>query len=233
VLEDIVTTPTTDPVRPPQGGTRLLLNPGEKTPFSAVRETDCRTALTRGLKEYIEQLHGVAPGGREVVFKQVLQTWAEPEVPARFPSACIYGSVDGTYDASRFTPGVNKNQRIPEPDGRFLMQLAEYVSDLSVEVWCTDPMERMDFAMFMEDAFNPTDFMFGFRLVLPHYFNARASFEMKSLSYADTEEEAKRRYRRAVFTLEGRVPLIKLVGFPLAQPETRLTVVDSGGNPDP
>lgn len=229
-----MTTPATEPVRPPQGATRLLLNAAEKTDFSAVRETDCRTALTRGLKEYVEQLSGIAPGGREVVFKQVLQTWAEPETPSRFPSAVVYGTVDGTYDASRFTPGVNAKHRIPAPDGRYLMQMAEYVTDLSLEVWCTDPAERADFAMFLEDALNPTDFMYGFRLVLPHYFNARASFEMKALAYADTEEEAKRRYRRAVFTLEGRVPLIKLVGFPLAKPEKRLDVVDSSsGNPDP
>ena len=228
-----MSTPPTDPVRPPQGLTRLLLDPAEKTEFTANKETDCRTALTRGLKEYIEQMRGAAPGGREIIFKQVLQTWAEPELPARYPSAIVYGMVEGTYDASRFTPGVSAGHRIPEPDGRFLMQMAEYVADLTLEVWCTDPNERMDFAMFLEDALNPTDFMYGFRLVLPHYFNARASFEMKALAYADTEEEAKRRYRRAVFTLEGRVPLIKLVGIPLAIPQHRLDVVESTDVSDP
>lgn len=233
MVEDPVTTPATDPVRPPQGATRLLLDPTEKEAFTQVRETDCRTAMTRGLKEYMEQLRSSALGGREVAFKSVLQTWAEPEKPARYPSAIVYGSTDGTYDASRFTPGVNAAHRIAPPDGRYLMQLAEYVSDLTVELWCTDPNERVNLSMLLEDAFNPTDWMYGFRLCLPHYFSARATFEMKSLAYADTEEEAKRRYRRAVFTLEGRVPLIKLVGIPPARPESRLDVVDSTGTLEP
>lgn len=216
-----MTTPSTDPVRPPQGGSYLLTDPNAKVPWTSTRLTDCRTALTRGVAEYMEQLRMVATGGREVAFKQVLQTWAEPELPAKYPSALVYGA-SGEYDASSFTPGINKNMKVQ--DGRFIVQLAEYVAPLTVEIWSTDPKERVNLVMLCEDAFNPTDFMFGFRLVLPHYFNSRATFEMKSLSYVDTEEEAKRRYRRAVFTLEGRVPLIKLATFPLARPEARVDV---------
>lgn len=221
-----MTTPTTDPVRPPQGATRVLLDPNEKTVWTANRETDCRTALTRGVKEYIEQLRMVALGGREALFKQVLQTWAEPEMPAKYPSAIVYGA-EGKYDASAFTPGINAKMRVP--DGRFIAQLAEYVATLTVEIWSTDPQERVNLVMLLEDAFNPTDFMFGFRLALPHYFNAKGTFEMTALAYQDTEEEAKRRYRRAVFTLEGRVPLIRLASFPLAKAEAQVDVVDSAG----
>lgn len=228
-----MTTPSTDALHPPQGATRLILQPDERTTFTANRETDCRIALCRGLKEYVEQLSKIAIGGREVYCKRVFEQWAEAEVPARFPSAAIYSTSSCDYDASRFTPGVNPAHRLTMPDGRYLMQMAEFVAELSVDVWCTDPIERASIAIMLEDAFNPVDWMYGFRLLLPHYFNVRASFEMKAQTYIDTEEEAKRRHRRVVFTLEGRCPLIRLASFPMAIPQHHLDVVESINASDP
>jgi hypothetical protein len=65
----------------------------------------------------------------------------------------------------------------------------------------------------VEDAMVPVDWRYGPLLELPHYFNSRASFEKLSMSYDDTEIDSVRRYRRATFTIRGKVPVIKVVRF--------------------
>jgi len=207
--------PATGAIGMPSSSVRVVLAADDEgTGLTAHQETDCRTALTRGLAAYVAPLSIQLPGGRALRFKQVLGEWAEPEVPSRFPSAVVYAVGSGTYDADSFTPRVNERNRLATPDGRYLLRLAEFVIELQVAVWCTDPTERQGMVALLEQALNPTDFMYGFRLDLPHYFNARASFEMKGMEYRDSEEDAIKRRRIAVFTLEGRVPLMKIVSVP-------------------
>lgn len=210
-------------------GSKSSLVTSDSTPnvLTGNQEADCRTALTRGVADYLRTLAIQMPGGRKLLFEEVLNTWAEPEVPAKYPSAIVYAAGPGTYDASRFAPGINSKDKLPEPDGRYVLQLAEFTLDLSVELWATDPNERVGLVKMLEDAFNPVDWMYGFRLDLPHYYGARASYEMKSLVYMEAEDDAARRYRRAAFTLGGRVPLIRMVDFPQAKPRARLDVIES------
>lgn len=204
----------------------LVTSPSGTITLTSNRETDCRTALTRGVADYLRSMSIDMPRGRQLAFKKVLNTWAEPESPAEYPSAIVYSTGQGTYDASRFTPGVSNRCKLPEPDGRYFVELADFVLDLTVELWTTDPNERVGLVKMVEDAFNPVDFMYGFRMDLPHYYGARASYEMKALSYVESEDDSARRYRRAMFTLGGRVPLIKLVEFPTAKPKARVEVFE-------
>jgi len=189
-------------------------------------ETDTRTALTRGLSEYLSQIKIQMPGGRELRLKRVIENWSEPEDVATYPSALVYSTEAGEYDASRFTPGLNKDYRLAAPDGRYFVVLAEMVLNLVVDVWATDPRERMGLAKMLEDAFNPCDWMYGFRLDLPHYYNARSSYSLKSISYVDDSDDAMKRYRRLIFTLQGNIPLMKLVAYPDARFQHKLTVTD-------
>ena len=66
--------------------------------------------------------------------------------------------------------------------------------------------------------------MFGMRLELPHYHNARADFAPKSIVYIDNTEDAKRRFRKAEITLEARVPVVRVHRLPLQQPRFTLGV---------
>ena len=219
--------PASGAVKPPRVLTTLITERSTSLSLTANCEVDTRTALTRGLAEYISQLSIQMPGGRELRFKSVKDTYAEPEDRSAYPSACVYSFEKLEYDASRFTPGVNKNYQLPPPDGRYFIEMAEAVLIVTVETWSTDPKERMGLAKMLEDAFNPVDFMYGFRLDLPHYYNARAEFALKSIEYIDTEDDAMKRHRKSIFMVEGRVPLIRLANFPAMQIHQKIIVVES------
>lgn len=217
-------------VRAPPGPPRALLVV-PKSPqgiFTARKDTDTRTALTRGLAEYIEGVTIEQDDGRKLRFQQVFSSWAEPENIAEYPSAVVYTTGLGTYDSKSFTPVVNESCRIPAPDGRLLVVPAEFVIDITVEVWATDPVERASLVTALEDTFNPFASTYGFTLQLPHYHNVRATFEPMQMGYMDSEVEAVQRIRKAVFMLNARIPLVKLESFPGAKP--RADVVSVGPN---
>jgi hypothetical protein len=191
------------------------------------REGDARTALCRGLAEYLEDsIDFEAEGGRRFSLYRVFSSWAEPEDEAQYPSAYVSMGA-ATYDASRFTPGLDADQKVPAPDNRYAITLAEMTADLSLELWCTDPVERAELVTAIEQALNPRIDVYGMTLELPWFYNLRAVYSLSSLQYIDSEEEAMRRYRRAVFTIAGQIPVIKLVSVPDAKPRVLLEEVGS------
>jgi hypothetical protein len=205
---------------------KLISKPGIPVAYTADQETDARTALTRGLAEYLAQIVFPAPGGRELRFDKVLDTWAEPEDGAKFPRAIVYGTGIGIYDAGSLTPDLpTARNRLPAPDGRYLISSCAFVQDLTVEVWANDPAARRAIAAGLESALLPVDWMFGFVLELPFYFNERATYTLKDMAYPDNEQDAMRRYRKAVFTITGEVPVVNLFTYPLAKPSFRLDEV--------
>lgn len=199
-----------------------------KSPLSATKLTDTRTALTRGLAEYIESLVVTQPDGRIVRLQKVFQTWAEPEETIKYPSGIAYTTVPGLYDAKSFTPAVLSECRLPQPDGRYAVSPSDFVIDVTVEIWATDPVERGTLVGALEDAFNPFTAQYGFSLELPHYHNVRATYEPTQMGYLDSEPDAMQRNRKAMFVLNGRVPLITLKSFPDARVSAR--VVEVGPN---
>ncbi len=74
----------------------------------------------------------------------------------------------------------------------------------------------------------PVDFMYGLLIELPHYFNARALYEPLASMYEDSSEDAVRRYRKAVVTLRGSVPVMRVVDYPEAEPTARVETVEHG-----
>lgn len=225
-----MTTPAPGSEIPPPGKARLILQPNDPLTRTAVQETDVRGALTRGVADLLEQVSTNMEGGRQLRFKKVFKNWAEPEDKARYPSVAIYTAGAGTYDASGFTPNVDPKCRIPEPDGRYLVTPAEYVQDVEVEVWGNDPNERAGLVFMCERAFNPVTWRYGFVMELPFYFNQRASYGLKELTYNDSEEDAIRRYRKATFTLAAAAPLVYLAEFPDAIPRFQLAAIGTGSD---
>jgi len=192
----------------PRTGTKLVRRADTKQVLTDVRETDTRTALTRGLAEYLETLSINWTGGRASRFKQVFQTWAEPESVAEYPSAVVYAVGDGTYEDSVLSPTL-----IHLPGTRYyLRQVAELRLNMTVEVWATDPKERMALTAMLEDAFDPHEFMTGLRLELPHYHGQRATFEKLSMAYEDAPDTAQRRWRKSVFSMSGHITQLRRVG---------------------
>lgn len=210
---------------PALGPTKLITRPNITPQFINNQETDIRTAIKRGLKEYLEQLSQQLNGGREVRFLRVLDTWAEPETLSVYPSAIVYTIGDGSYDSHNFIPTTNPNCKLP--DGSYLTKTAEYEVDLTIEIYCTDPEERIGISLMMENAFCPVDWMYGFQLELPHYFNVRAKYEPLSNNFPDNESDAFQRNRIATFKFRGTAPVARLAGAASKQtlkPRLQLTV---------
>jgi len=210
---------------PPGDPRTILVPPGApKVVHTAMRTTDSRTALTRGLAEYVSEIRGEAEDGRELAFQRVFENWARPEDQAEYPSAIAYTTTPGTYDASRFTSIPSKDQQLPQPDGRYVITPADYLTVVTLEVWATDDEERMGLVALLEDAINPFvgNGRYGLTLELPHYHNVRASYEPQQMGYMDDEASNMSGARKAVFTFEASLPVVRLVAFPGAKPRHKL-----------
>jgi hypothetical protein len=215
----------------PPNGRAFLVN--QRTPpivHNGVQECDARLALCRGLAEYISDLAYEAQGGRKVKFKQVTEEWAEPEETAAYPSARVGLKGPGVYEARSLTPSLDVKERVPMPDGRYLIVPCDFVTDLGVEIWANDPEERSALISALERAFLPNSYKFGFDLQLPYYFNCRATYAMKELAIDDDGDLSMKRLRIATITLSARVAFITLFSFPDARPSFDLQAVGDGAD---
>jgi hypothetical protein len=222
--------------------TRLITLPEDRQIWTPVRETDTHTALTRGLAEYLEDQEIVVLG-LPYRFRYVLPHFATVEEQSDFPSAAVYATAPGKYDAANFTPKVSSKERVP--DGRFVMTASELELDLRLEIWAQSPEERSALCAMVEDAFLPADpkmldavtWRSGLCLELTHYYGARARYLKTGMGYEDSADEARRRHRIAAFSITGTVPEIRLVGlptFPEQRPvRTSVTVTEATVAVDP
>lgn len=207
----------------------LITSRSQKTVFTSNRETDARTALKRGLKEYLKSLSFITPAQREVRFLKVFDVWPDHEEKAVYPSAIVYSIGDGTYDASNFTPTVSS--KCVTNDGYYLVKYAEYTVSLRIEYWSNDPEERIALTMMLEDALNPVDWMSGAKIQLPHYHNQFAIYDLKTNNFPDSEGDVLSRTRKAYLSLEGQVSAVRCTELTkLVEVRTTLTVTD--GNED-
>jgi len=208
-------------VPPPVGGTRLVTSPASCSPPTSTRECDAVTALKRGLKEYLEQI-SLDVAGVRVRYVKVLDVWAEPESFAHFPSAVVQPEGDITYDASSLSPNISVKNKTP--DGLWLVKYSEVSVALTIESHCSSPEERVQITMMLEDALNPVEWMYGFQLELPHYFNQRAHYEVHNGKMDDTSDQAVRRLRPGVITVAANVSVMRVLELPGLRPVVRLGV---------
>lgn len=204
----------------------LITRPSQQQVLTGNRETDARTALKRGLKNYLESLSFTAFGGREVSFNKVFDVWADHEEKAVFPSAIVHSVGEGTYDAAGLTPSIDS--KCVTNDGAFLVKWAEYALNLRLEIWANDPEERIALMMMLEDALNPVDWMAGAKIELPHYHNQFAIYELKSSLFPDSETNVLSRTRLAYLTVTGQVSVVRCTSLPLlSEVQTTTTVLDA------
>lgn len=203
--------------------TRLVTNPTQRrvpTPYSS---TDATGALTRGIAEYAASL-SLTPGGPPA-FVKCFDEWANLEDDACYPSFVAYTNEnDGNYEASSFTPNVSTAHRYP--DGTYEISSAELAIDVKCEIWANDPNERAQLIAMLEAAFNPVDWMYGFRLELPHYFNQRATFEPSRITRLGGAQEALQRFVNARMIVHANVPVTRVLPFAQARPVVRTTVAN-------
>jgi len=215
--------------RHPVGRATLALR-GTQQAYTAVQECDPRLAMCRGLAEYIEDIVFDAPGGRRLRFKDVHEEFADPEETGKYPSARISMRGSGTYEDRSLSPGLDPKERLPLPDGRYMVVPADFVAELAAEVWATDVVERSALLMALEAAFTPNYDRFSFDLNLPFYYGVRATYSLASLTADDDGDTVLRRFRVATIALKARLPLVRLYSFPDMRPLFDLQAVGPGAD---
>jgi len=217
-----------DETLPPLGPTRLITQPHTRHYFNVQQETDARTALTRGLKEYIEQL-SFTMLGRDLRFKEVFATWADPNNIANYPSAAVHSPARGKYDASKYNVQMpNAQEKIWRTLGVYPVSSCEYNLDLTLTTWASDIVEREVLVAMLEQALNPLDWRYGLLLELPFYFNQRATYELMDGTYIDSEAESLASVHKADFMIRGCVPVTRVETLPQAKIRANSTVTTSG-----
>lgn len=192
--------------------TELITDADDLECYTLVRECDTHTALTRGLAEYLAQLDSPQnkQSNQTLRFSKVVTDWADPEERAKdFPLAAVY-----TQEAGYFGPDDSFQGRIKDVCGtsESIKVCNDFELTLVVDVFTTNKPERINMVMMLEDAFEPVDWMTGFRLHLPHYHGVHANFEMINLDYGEDSDKAAKRWRLAQFQIAASLPRIKLLG---------------------
>lgn len=180
---------------------RLVGEEGDEQVFTDVRLEDPRTALARGLFEYISGLSSNWIHGRLLRFESFRFTWADLEDPAKFPAGAIFADAPATYADS-----ILVGKLVKTSSGQYLRSVAEVEQAFVIALWANDARERSGLVTMLEDALEPSRNRTGLCLELPYYYGARASYEKKSLDFRDTSTEAQRRVRRALISVTANVP---------------------------
>lgn len=214
---------------PPHEPTKLILDPTERRVASPLGVTDATQAVTRGIAEYVASLSLFA--GEPPVFIKCFDEWATVDDEADYPSFAAYANdAEGTYEAASMSSQVNQHRY---PNGTYETSSASLSIDVKCEIWANDPQERAALIALLEQAFSPVDWMYGFRLALPHYFNQRATFEPMKIVRLGGTQEAMQRYANARMTVRACVPVTRVLPFAQGQPKVRATVGDAPLVPPP
>lgn len=211
-------------IDPAAGETRLLVDRCESLKVTSRQDTDAMTALTRGLREYLSTV-AIDVAGAVIRFQTVLEHWAEPNDIALYPGAAVQISGETNYDYAGFTPTIDPRDRAS--DGQWITRVSELTTSITIEAHCSGAEQRVAVAMLLEAALNPVDWMYGFRLALPHYYNQVGVYEPVRGDFQDNAANARHNLRPFVVTLEARVPVRRPRRLPEFQPKTTTIVVES------
>lgn len=210
---------------------RLIKDPTDLRIADAFRCTDATTALTRGIAEYVAGMSIVMPSGRQLQFASSYDAWAVPENLACYPGFIAYtNDAEGEYDEANNNPQVS-NFRYA--DGSYEVSAVEMTIDIKCEIWANDPEDRQSLMLMLEEGFQPVDWMYGFRLELPHYFHQRATFSPTKNVYMGASQEALAGFYNARMTVRASVPVTRVLSFPQANPQVIVNAGTSDVIPPP
>lgn len=208
--------------------TQLVLRPDIRPRYTRMRRCCARDAVARGLAEYLRTLvldDEDAEGRDRVQLQVVRDVPSDPNDQSEYPGACVFAQGASSYADE---DGPLSGDVLHEfEDGLTLYVATEHSTPLSIELWATNDVERSLFVAAIEDALSPVEWMSGCRLALPHYFGAHAEYRLTSVIWMDDAANVERDYRRAVFEVESRVPLIQRRQFALLQALADTTVTGS------
>jgi hypothetical protein len=184
----------------------LILTPYTEEVLTARRDLDARSALLRGCAEYLKKL-SIQYKGVETRFTKTFYAWADVEVEAVYPSAYVSAEEAGTYDASQMVPSSQQSMKVANE--RYIAKTGELVQRFKIDAFVNAIAEGQAFTMMLEDAINPTTWMYGFRLRLPYYHGVHAEYEAVSITTTDDATAVENRLRHINIELVGRLPMYR------------------------
>jgi hypothetical protein len=188
-----------------------------KEHYGRTATRDVRSAAALALRDHLATLTFVN-GGAPFCFAEVFEEW--PAYLDRYvpPSACVLPGA-WKYGDSNFTPTLLEDTWEPEGEsGWGLYKTAELEVDFEVVVGATSPSEREAIVLGVEDAFQAPGLLMdeaqgprnAIILPLSAYYGLSARFALLSARVIDSEEQAMRERREAIFTIQVQAPKVKL-----------------------
>lgn len=204
--------------------TNLVRDPGTKLLPSSHRDCSAAVAPIRALTTYLESLTFPLDGHKRMKFAVVRALKAEPEDLAAYPAAAVFMEGEAQYgmEDGALQPIYDPSGDLD--DGSSLFLGGEVRVDLQVHVWTNEIEERENVMMALEDAFTPVEWMSGFLLEMPHYYNLRASYQFRSMSYEDTDADNQRRYRKLGIRIQATCPYARVFTLPRLRPAPAVEV---------
>jgi len=113
-----------------------------------------------------------------------------------------------------------------DPEGGAIMGSGEIKQTLSVHIWTDEDAIRENALMMVEDALDPVEWMTGFMLEMPHYYNLRAVYSVERMTYEDSPDDNARRYRKLLFSIVSHSPKARRFVLPRLDPRAVVEVSD-------
>lgn len=192
--------------------TRLIEDPNEKQKLTKHREVSAVRAGVRGLADYLRGLSFPIDGGKHTKFTIVREMKAEPEENAKYPAAAVFPDGNIDYDADT---GTFEQYLAQQFSNGGLYINGDVRTELTVHVWTNEDQHRENALMMLEDASNPVNWMTGFRLEMPYYYNLRADYMLLRVQYEDNDADVQRRYRKLSATFKVVCPYAQYIELPL------------------
>ncbi len=191
--------------------TSLLLNWSDKKnrpPLTAYRKCGARRAMAIGLQEYLEDVSAMI-AGTKVLLQKVVADWAAPEEIGKYPGASVFSSEPCSFDANNFNSYLTQQNEVPglgnATQGMYLAQTSEAECRLTLQVTCTDPVQRGLVEGLLEDVLTPSDDYYGLGLILPHYHNQLCVYELQSVTFEDDAGSARENLRVMTYELDAQL----------------------------
>lgn len=211
-----------DPDQTPDPGDAILVtDPTATYAMTARQESDVHSAIVRGLAGYLSGLT-YAVAGRVIMLTHIETNWADHDVSGyQPPTACVHSEEEGAYsDDVGMTIGAP--EIVDERNAQRVLAVHTTswyeLSSLTVDVWCSDKIQRAGVRRMLEDAFSPVHWMAGFRLVLPRYHSAQMTYYCDKAKFVDSSENAAAGLWPLSMSLSATGPVCRLFEYPRARP---------------
>lgn len=186
----------------------------QRTTNTATCETSAARAPIRALAEYLSSIEFAESVNGSSKLAVSSDGKADPESLADYPAAAIF--IDGPI---RYVEeGSVEPVTGAAVDSGQLILMGEVQASVLVHVWTNEDEHREIVLRALEDAFSPVEWMSGFELEMPHYYNCVASYQLVEITFEDSPDDVQRRYRKVTLQLMVKSPYARLFSLPTIKP---------------